>query len=125
MKKFRLNYERFLFAYLLPQKTMVAILIIVLQTLQTQASNIEQVEVSLVREAVSVKDVLKELEKQSDYKFFYNTKVDVTRQISVQFNRLPLLSAVDQIFKGTKVSYRISGKQILLWRSDLGETIIQ
>src|SRR6478736_2760821 len=126
MKKFRLNVEKsFKWRYVknfLPLKTVIAVLLIVLQAFQLQANpgtSAEQTPVSIVKERVSVKEVLVEIEKQSHLRFFYNNKqVDVKRIVSVRFEKLPLKDAIKVIFSGTSVNYRISGDQILLWAFD-------
>src|SRR6478736_462450 len=124
MKKFRLNVEKlFKWCYvknLIPLKTVIAVLLIVLQAFQLQANpGTEQTPVSIVKESVTVKEVLAEIEKQSNLRFFYNNKqVDVKRIVSVRFEKLPLKDAIKVIFSGTSVNYRISGDQILLWAFD-------
>jgi len=127
MKKFRLEIEKlFVLRYvknLLPLKTVIAVLLIVLQALQLQASpstSAEQTPVSISKEGVTVKEVLAEIEKQSHLRFFYNNnQVDVKRVVSVRFEKLPLKDAIKVIFSGTSVNYRISGDQILLWAFDV------
>jgi len=63
----------------------------------------------------SLKQVLKEIETQSGLTFLYSdTKVDVSQTVSVNVQSVPLNQALDQTFKGTKIAYRIEGKQIVL-----------
>jgi TonB-dependent starch-binding outer membrane protein SusC len=98
MKKFRLSIEKlFVLHYvkdLLPLKTVIAALFIVLNAFQLQANpaiSTEQSPVSLVKEAATVKEVLTEIEKQSHLRFFYNNQqVDVKRIVTVRFDKLPL-----------------------------------
>src|SRR3954470_17866152 len=112
MKKFRLEIEKlFVLRYvknLLPLKTVIAALLIVLHALQLQATpgtSAEQTPVSISKEGVTVKEVLAEIEKQSHLRFFYNNKqVDVKRVVSVRFEKLPLKDAIKVIFSGTSVN---------------------
>jgi TonB-linked SusC/RagA family outer membrane protein len=128
MKKFRLSVEKIFVFFLhhlkdaLSPKTVIALLV-VLNAFQLQANpgiSTEQLPVSIVKEAVRVKEVLKDIEKQTHLRFFYsNQQVDVKRIISVRFDNLPLKDAISVIFSGTAVNFRISNDQILLWTFDV------
>jgi TonB-linked SusC/RagA family outer membrane protein len=126
MKKFRLDDEKLSVLHHvknpLPHKIVIAALIIVLNAFQLQATTIlseEKSQVSFVMESVSVKDVLKEIERQSELRFFYNNQqVDVKRIVNVSFQSKPIEDAIKELFAGTSIRYKISGKQIILWNAD-------
>lgn len=62
-----------------------------------------------------LKQVLKEIETQSGLTFLYSdTKVDVSQNVSVSVQGVSLNQALEQTFTGTKIAYRIEGKQIIL-----------
>lgn len=97
---------------------MMALIIIALQTFQLQAADtvIGQNKISIARETAPIKKVLKDIEKQSDFRFFYNhQQVDVNRTVTVHFQNVPLIAALEEIFKGTSVNFKISGRQVLLY----------
>src|SRR5882757_9936022 len=52
-------------------------------------------------------DVLQELEKQSGYRFFYDTAELDTTKIDLNVERVPLEKVLDQVFSGTDMSYSI------------------
>lgn len=61
----------------------------------------------------TVKEVLKEIEKQADYSFFFNnTHIDVNREVSV--SGTDVFEILDGIFQGTGVTYSVSDKMIIL-----------
>lgn len=101
-------------------KSMVALLIITLTSFQLQAKDSPPVEtISLVKEIASIKEVLKAVEKQTTFRFFYNHQhVNVDKTISINLQEVALEEALDIIFKNTPIGYKISGRQILLFRSD-------
>jgi TonB-linked SusC/RagA family outer membrane protein len=75
----------------------------------------QDLKVTLNLENVLLKDVLREIETQTGNTFLYsNTKVDVNQKLSVNVQNLPLNQALDKVFKGTGITYRIEGKQIAL-----------
>lgn len=119
MKKTRQDYARNLFHF--PQKftlkLMLAVLILTVSSFQIQANDsVGQEKISMERESTSVKLVLKEIEKQSNLRFFYTTQqVDVKRKVSVHFKDVAVSDAIQEIFKGTSVRFKFSGRQILLY----------
>lgn len=127
MKKSRLkNGSDFLWPFFstktLLLKSMMAWLVISLasfQMLQAKDSLPEEKKISLIKEVTSIKEILKALEKQTEFRFFYNhQQVDVKKTISVNLREVTLTQALDEIFKNTSVIYKISGRQVLLFKVD-------
>lgn len=74
----------------------------------------QNIKISLKLQNKSVKEVLKEIEKQTDFSFFFNNKhIDVSRQISV-VTEGNVSDILDEIFRGTGVTYAVSDKMIVL-----------
>jgi TonB-linked SusC/RagA family outer membrane protein len=95
---------------------MMAVIIIALQSFQLQAADTVIDKISIARETAPIKKVLKEIEKQSEFRFFYNhQQVDVKRTVTVHFQNVPLTAALEEIFKGTTINFKISGRQVLLF----------
>ncbi len=123
MKKSRLKNEACSLLYSckpdnLSLKIMIALLLIFLQVFQLPArgSNMNQLKISIAKETTSIRKVLKDIEKQSEFRFFYNhQQVDVKRTVTVHFEDASLTEVLNEIFKTTLISYKISGKQILLF----------
>lgn len=68
---------------------------------------------------VSVKTVLKHIEKESEYIFFYYKDVfDDSQSVSVKVSNLPVKEVLDELFKKVSVSYEIKDRQILLKRKE-------
>lgn len=63
----------------------------------------------------SVKVILGQIEDQSEFYFIYDaTVVDVERKTSIKSKEGLILKILDEIFKGTEVIYKVSGRQIAL-----------
>ena len=62
-----------------------------------------------------VEDILKEIEEQSDFDFFFNNKhVDLNRRVSVSADKSNIFSVLKEIFSGTNVKYSVPDKKIIL-----------
>ena len=63
----------------------------------------------------TVKSVLNEIEKNSDYFFLYSNKlIDVDRKVNIQLRDKKIDEILDEIFRGTDVNYDIKNRQIIL-----------
>lgn len=63
----------------------------------------------------TVEDVLKEIEKQTEFTFFYNNAhVNLKRLVSVSVDRNNIFKVLDEVFKNTHVRYRVLDKKIIL-----------
>ena len=59
----------------------------------------------------TVANVLETIENQSDFNFFYNSKlVNVNRKVSVNATNKDVFAILDQLFKGTDVAYKVVDK---------------
>lgn len=63
----------------------------------------------------TVQDVLDEIEKQSEYHFFYNNKqVNTSRIVTVKSSKKTVFNILDQLFSETDISYKVLEKSIIL-----------
>lgn len=99
-------------------KAMMTWLVISLAAFRLQAADTVPAErISVVKEIATVKDILREVEDQTDYRFFYSPQqVDAGRTLSVRLKDATLEQVLDEIFKNTSVGYKIYARQVLLFR---------
>lgn len=63
----------------------------------------------------TVKEVLRNIEKQSEFVFMYSEKlIDVNREVSVTVKNKKISEVLDELFAGTEVSYRVKDHFVLL-----------
>ena len=75
----------------------------------------QDVKITLAVQDVSLKEVLKKIEKQVDYTFLYNdVKIDVNQLISVTIESDQIKEVMDAVLLSTNINYVINGKQIVL-----------
>lgn len=77
--------------------------------------NSQNMRVTLNQQEVQLDKVLNEIEKQTDYLFVYDKKVDTERKVSVNVNKTPPLNVVlTQLFNGTNIKFVTEGSYIIL-----------
>ena len=63
----------------------------------------------------TVKEVLRSIEKQSEFVFMYSEKlIDVNREVSVTVKNKKINEVLDELFAGTDVSYKVRDRFVLL-----------
>jgi TonB-linked SusC/RagA family outer membrane protein len=95
----------------------LSIVLIALFTGQLQAKNdsSQTVLLNINAKNQSVKNVLEEIENQSEFNFFYNNKnIDVKRQVSINVKNVKVFDVLDKIFDGKNVSYSVMDNNIIL-----------
>lgn len=71
--------------------------------------------ISLDVQNQTVGNVLKEIESQSEFDFFFNNKhVDLNRRVSVSANKSNIFEVLKDVFSGTNVQYTVLDKKIVL-----------
>ena len=69
-------------------------------------------------------NVLKAIEAQSEFKFFYNEKVDVNKQVSVEVNQKSVTDILDKVLLNSSIKYKVLGRQIALYDKEEMEPFI-
>jgi TonB-linked SusC/RagA family outer membrane protein len=69
-------------------------------------------------------NVLRAIEGQSEFKFFYNEKVDVNKQVSVEVTQKSVTDILDKVLSNTSVKYKVLGRQIALYDKEEMEPFI-
>ena len=68
----------------------------------------------------TVKDVLNQIETQSEFFFMYNNKqVDVERKIDLDAKATTVDVVLEKLFAGTNVNFKVVNRQILLFPNDI------
>ena len=71
-------------------------------------------KVSIKMENVRMKQVMNEIERQTKFLFGINDDVDVDKLVTVNVTNQSLEAALDQMVKGTDITYQISSSNIIL-----------
>ena len=78
-------------------------------------TNAQSTSLSFKATDQSIKEVLELIESQTDFHFFYNSKlVDINQVISVDIKDKDVFTTLDHIFENSKIRYKIVGKDVIL-----------
>ena len=81
---------------------------------QAAAQNNPQ-EIRLDFNDAALSQVLKSIETQSRYTFFYNNEIDVTQSVSADIASSDINSVVTAVLKGTDIAHRITDNRVVLF----------
>lgn len=96
-------------------KLSVFLLICSIGLAQATGSYAQKATVSLEMRNQTVKEVLDEIEEQSDFSFFFNIKhVDLDRRVSVVAKKSDIFKVLETVFDGTNVRYSVVDRKIIL-----------
>lgn len=107
-------------------KLSVFLLVCSIGLAQAADSYAQKATVSLEMRNQTVKEVLDEIEEQSDFSFFFNIKhVDLQRKVSVVTKKSDIFKVLDIVFAGTDVHYSVVDRKIILSTEKQGTQAIQ
>jgi len=117
MKKKWINVEGHPSSLLKWLRVMKLTMLFILAALTQLSASVysQQTKLNVSLQNVSIRDVLKQVEDQTEFTFVYkNENIDVNRIVSVDIKDKSVETLLDQIFKGTSVSYEVINKQVVL-----------
>lgn len=74
--------------------------------------------ITLSMHDATVAQVIKEIEKQTRYVFFYND-IDINRKVDVNIQNKNITETLNLVFKDSDVSWKIDGLQVILSRKNV------
>lgn len=96
-------------------RLLVIFIITSISLVQATNSYAQKATVSLDVRNQTVKEVLDEIEDQSEFTFFFNNRhLDLQRRVSVSEKKSDIFKVLDRVFAGTNVSYSVLDKKIIL-----------
>jgi len=97
----------------------LALLFAVVLQLSAENGYAQRTHIAISMNNVSVEQVLNKIEETSDYVFLYNDKtIQKNRIVSVKSKSGKITDILDDIFRGTNISYTVIDKQIILSKSN-------
>jgi len=81
----------------------------------------QNTKLSINLQNVSIKQVLAKIEDQSEFRFLYSdSKINVEKIVAVDFNNKQIEDILRNLFEGSGIQFKVSGRQILLSNSSDG-----
>lgn len=83
------------------------------------SSYAQKTKLNLRLQNSQVKEVLNQIENQSEFFFMYDNKqVDVERKVNMEVNSQSIDQVLEKLFEGTDINYKVVNRQILLYPED-------
>tara|TARA_R110002167_G_scaffold118210_1_gene294637 strand:- start:8308 stop:11820 length:3513 start_codon:yes stop_codon:yes gene_type:complete len=104
----------------LKMKLSLLFLITVSFVMQANSSYSQKTKISLDLGNATMKEVIDEIEANTEFKFIFNTKtVDLNRRLSISVKKVPINRVLDLLFGKDGIGYEIDDRKILLTSSNL------
>jgi TonB-linked SusC/RagA family outer membrane protein len=99
------------------QRLACLLMALALQVICALSAVAQDKKVTLHAVSEPLSNVLSDLSKQSDYKFFYSDNAtDPNTRITINVSNQPLKDVLEQIFAGKDIGFQLKNKQILLFK---------
>jgi TonB-linked SusC/RagA family outer membrane protein len=95
-------------------KITTLLLFVGILSIYAEDSYSQKARVTINEKNIRLDKVLTEIEKQTDYLFIYNDKVETNQNVSVKANTKPVYQVLNDLFKETNVGYSMEGSHIIL-----------
>ncbi|MDR0394202.1 MAG: STN domain-containing protein, partial [Tannerella sp.] len=76
--------------------------------------NSQNARVNLNKRNVVLKEVLEEIENQTDYLFVSNRDINLEQNVSIRVRNKPVNDVLNRLFENTDLSYAMEGINIIL-----------
>jgi TonB-linked SusC/RagA family outer membrane protein len=95
------------------------LLLTVAGVVTAENANSQNARVNLNKRNAVLKEVLEEIERQTDYLFVSNRDVDLEQNVSIRVKNKPVGDVLSLLFENTDLSYAMEGINIILSRKNL------
>lgn len=100
---------------LLRMKITASLLVLGIVALHAAATYSQTALLSINAKNKAVKEVLEQIEAQSEFHFFYNTKqIDTDKQVTINATNKSVFVVLDELFKDFDISYEVLDRNIIL-----------
>lgn len=97
-------------------KLCIFILLVSAFSVVASESYSQTTKLSLSMKNETIENVLRRIEDQSEYRFFYSGKIDTDKRVSIERSQSGIQEILTEILEGTNIDYRIVGRQIALFQ---------
>lgn len=95
----------------------LSVLLCIISTATLFAGNTysQNATVSLHMKNASMQDIFREIEKQSEYRFFYNgSQIDLDKKVNIQASKTKVSEVLNNLLSSTDIAYKLIDKHIVL-----------
>ena len=126
MKKLWLYHDDKSLVFVIFKKMKLTLLLLCISVLGSLAveSYSQTTRLTVNFEDTSIKQILNQIEEQSEFRFFYSGDVNVEKKASIAKKDKMVTEILDDLFQGTDVKYRLLGRQIALFVDESSNSIL-
>lgn len=126
MKKLWLYHDERSLVFLIFKKMKLTVLLLCISVLGSLAveSYSQTTRLTVNFEDTSIKQILNQIEEQSEFRFFYSGDVNVEQKASIAKKEKAVTEILDDLFQGTEVKYRLLGRQIALFVDESANSML-
>lgn len=100
-------------------KLILSFLLLCVSTVFSENVSSQIARVNIVANKLSVKEIIKQIEDQTDYLFVYsNEKVDLSHRVSLNASDISVINVLNRIFENSDIGYAMEGNNILLMKKE-------
>lgn len=99
-------------------KIAAIILLVSIFTIHAENTHSQNRTVNITKNNVNLNEIIEEIEKQTDYLFIYNEKVDVNLKTSISAKEESIESILNTLFRNTKINYKVEGSHVILSKKE-------
>ncbi len=101
--------------FLMKMKITVLLFIVSVVSVMATDTYAQSTRLTLQLNNLAIEEVLGQVENQSEFRFFYNEKVDVSQKVSLDARNQTVFQILNEILEGTNIEYHVIGRQIALY----------
>ena len=99
---------------LLIMRTTFILLFIAVFSSMASSGYTQSARVNINKRNVAIREVLNEIEKQTDYLFIYNNEVNTNEKVSIRANKNAVSDVLNSLLKDRSIDYTMEGNHIIL-----------
>jgi len=118
MKKNKMQrwlFSASLFKILRIMKLSLLILCLAVFSVSASKSYSQAAKLSIQKSNSSIENVLEQIEKETEYRFFYTEKLNLDSKVNVDVANSSINDVLDMVLEGTNINYKIVGRQVALY----------
>lgn len=96
-------------------KTTVLLLFFAIATSWASESYSQSAKLTVVLNNTSIEEVLRAIEDQSEFRFFYSGAINVNKKVDVDVQGKRVFDILDEVLKETDIKYEVIGRQVALY----------
>ncbi len=108
--------------FLLIMRTTIFLLFTCVFCSMAELSYTQNARVTINKRNATIKEILNEIEKQTDYLFIYNDEINANEKVSVKAKQETVSSVLNSMLKDKDIKYSMEGNHIILFVETVDES---